>query len=650
MMYRPASLLAAAVLLFSAMSLLIAGIQEVAGGPGKAVRLTQAEVLAAIGNTPARPPATLDGQGPTGTWRPINLPYAEPMVPVDQTVPAMAPGYPAATWIRVLARDLPVGAGPLALYGARIDTDGPYAIYVNGKLVDWQQRQGRPWNGLFTPLWLVLDQDANTAPPADILIRLDHAPTTPVALSSLWVGPEPALNVRHRMRQLLQRELPMALNSAFLAVGVFSLFVWFRRRHDTGYLLFFSLAAISFAAHLHFYLDVPITSDWFAWLTINALFWLIVILHLFLRMLHGRPLTLLTAAVVGVTSVISILTLPVVGVLPVLPSTPVIVPRIYAAAVVMAATVSVVGVACAWPRFPEARLLAGGLALCTVLGQTDWMMHNHVLGPEGWFLGAYTNAVTFAMCGTVMYRRYVAAIAEVERVNASLAERLRAREAELEISHQRLREAERRRTISEERQRLMQDMHDGVGASLISAIRSVEQGAVDDAKVSQILKGCLDDLKLAIDSMEPVDADLLLLLASLRYRLEPRLEGSGITLVWDVRDLPTLAWLDPSSALHILRILQEGIANILHHAQASRIRLGTAPDIQDERAGVCVTIEDDGRGFDTQAALAAAGGRGLRNQQRRAQAVGGSVAWASGPMGTRFTLWLPLTRGAAVAD
>ncbi|TWB15518.1 signal transduction histidine kinase [Nitrospirillum amazonense] len=647
MTYRPASLLAAAVLLFSVMSLLIAGIHEVAGGPGKAVRLTQAEVLAAIGDTPARPPATLDGQVPAGTWRPITLPYAEPMVPVDKTVPAMAPGYPVTTWIRVSARDLPTGGGPPALYGARIDTDGPYAVYVNGKLVDWRQRQGRPWNGLFTPLWLVLDQDADAAPPSDILIRLDHAQTTPVALSSLWVGPEAALSVRHRMRQLLQRELPMALNSAFLAVGVFSLFVWLRRRHDTGYLLFFGLAAISFAAHLHFYLDVPITSDWFAWLTINALFWLIVILHLFLRSIHGRRLTVLTSAVVGVTSALTLLTLPVVGVLPVLPSTPVIVPRIYAVAVVMAATVSVVGVACAWRRFPEARLLAGGLALCTVLGQTDWMMHNHVLGPEGWFLGAYTNAVTFAMCGTVMYRRYVAAIAEVERVNASLAERLRAREAELEISHQRLRAAERRQTISDERQRLMQDMHDGVGASLISAIRSVEQGAVDDAKVSQILKGCLDDLKLAIDSMEPVDADLLLLLASLRYRLEPRLEGSGITLVWDVRDLPTLAWLDPSSALHILRILQEGIANILHHAQASHIRLGTAPDVQDERAGVCVTIEDDGRGFDTQAALAAAGGRGLRNQQRRAQAVGGSVAWVSGPMGTRFTLWLPLTRGVA---
>lgn len=57
---------------------------------------------------------------------------------------------------------------------------------------------------------------------------------------------------------------------------------------------------------------------------------------------------------------------------------------------------------------------------------------------------------------------------------------------------------------------------------MISAIRSVEQGNADDTKVSQILKECLGDLKLTIDSMEPVETDLLLLLATLRFRLEPR--------------------------------------------------------------------------------------------------------------------------------
>jgi len=58
---------------------------------------------------------------------------------------------------------------------------------------------------------------------------------------------------------------------------------------------------------------------------------------------------------------------------------------------------------------------------------------------------------------------------------------------------------------------------------------------------------------------------------------------------------------------------------------------------------VCVAIEDNGAGFDVDEALRR-GGRGLRNQQRRALAIGATVSWESGSTGTRFMLWLPLHR------
>ena len=38
--------------------------------------------------------------------------------------------------------------------------------------------------------------------------------------------------------------------------------------------------------------------------------------------------------------------------------------------------------------------------------------------------------------------------------------------------------------------------------------------------------------------------DITALLASLRYRLEPRLKAAGIELQWDVRFLPPLSRLD----------------------------------------------------------------------------------------------------------
>jgi len=210
---------------------------------------------------------------------------------------------------------------------------------------------------------------------------------------------------------------------------------------------------------------------------------------------------------------------------------------------------------------------------------------------------------------------------------------------ELADSHARLREIEHRQTLAQERQRLMQDMHDGLGSSLVSALRVVEHGRLDEADVAQVLKGCIDDLKLAIDSMESVEADVLLLLATLRFRLGPRLESSGIALRWEVKNVPPLPWLNPKNALHILRILQEAFTNIIKHTHASEIRLSTRAE------GECIVISvtDNGCGFDLDKARHGRG-KGLTNQQNRAQSIGARVDWTSSPSGTCLTLHLPLNR------
>ncbi|MDA8328222.1 MAG: PAS domain-containing protein [Betaproteobacteria bacterium] len=216
----------------------------------------------------------------------------------------------------------------------------------------------------------------------------------------------------------------------------------------------------------------------------------------------------------------------------------------------------------------------------------------------------------------------------------------REREAELATNRELLHDIEKRQTLSRERQRLMQDMHDGLGSSLISALSVVEHGRMSQAEIAQVLMGCIDDLKLAIDSMEPMEADLLLLLATLRFRLGPRLENIGITLRWEIENVPALDWLDPRNALHILRILQESFTNIIKHAHATEIRVATKVLGND----VVVTVTDNGQGF----SLAQAqknGGKGLFNQMRRAESIGAEISLDSNnDVGTCLTLRLPIKR------
>ena len=190
--------------------------------------------------------------------------------------------------------------------------------------------------------------------------------------------------------------------------------------------------------------------------------------------------------------------------------------------------------------------------------------------------------------------------------------------------------------LAQERERLMQDMHDGLGSSLMSALKAVEHGG--EADIAQVLRECIEDLKLAIDSLEPVQSDLLLLLATLRFRLGTRLEHAGIRMEWAVQDVPPLPWLDAQAALHILRILQEVLGNAARHSGTRVLRVAT----QAGAGTVRVRVSDQGRGFDPEAAAA---GRGLVHVRRRAAEIGAEVSWRSGPEGTTFELRLPLVRG-----
>jgi PAS domain S-box-containing protein len=204
---------------------------------------------------------------------------------------------------------------------------------------------------------------------------------------------------------------------------------------------------------------------------------------------------------------------------------------------------------------------------------------------------------------------------------------------------EKLRDSERREMRNMERERLMEDMHDGFGSSLIATLNAVQRGKLNSSDIAEILRDCIDDLRLTLDSLDPVDADLVQLLGMLRYRLEPRLESAQIELNWGVADVPALDWLDPRSALQILRIVQEAFANVAKHAKATKITL----KVYAEGERIAVTVEDNGCGFDVVAALVG-GGRGLASQRHRAAAIGADIQWLSRSNGSTVKLLLPISK------
>ena len=263
-----------------------------------------------------------------------------------------------------------------------------------------------------------------------------------------------------------------------------------------------------------------------------------------------------------------------------------------------------------------------------------WPLLGHDIAP-------FAGTICFVVLAFLLGRRVLHALLVEENLNVLLENRVRAANATLNASEAARRALEVSGAISTERDRLMREIHDGIGSSLVTALAIAERkGAEVDGP--QLLKRALTDLRIAVDSLEPVQGDLATLMASLRYRVEPDLKKAGITFDWKVEIVAELDWLDAVNALHVLRIFQEAMSNVLGHAQATIISVSCRAEGRDGRKGVRIEVSDNGLGFIKDGSPR---GHGLKNMKSRAEALAGVLTYSSElGHGTKVALWLPVSK------
>jgi signal transduction histidine kinase len=203
----------------------------------------------------------------------------------------------------------------------------------------------------------------------------------------------------------------------------------------------------------------------------------------------------------------------------------------------------------------------------------------------------------------------------------------------------------------EERRRLRRDLHDGLGPSLASLLLEARvlqrlihsDPAAAERLVSEMqgdIRATIDDIRRVVHELRPPALDDLGLVQALNVLAAKigRPEGgageatTGLRVAVDApHDLPPLPAAVEVAAY---RIVQEALANVVHHAQARcavvRLKLDGALHIE---------VADDGAGF----AVGRAGGLGLHSMRERAAELGGtfSVAAAAGG-GTVVHAMLPV--------
>jgi PAS domain S-box-containing protein len=260
------------------------------------------------------------------------------------------------------------------------------------------------------------------------------------------------------------------------------------------------------------------------------------------------------------------------------------------------------------------------------------------LGP-GLFVPVATEERVF---GTLVVARKRGAAAFTDEDLRSLEQF--AAQASVALEHGRIRSELQRLAVIEDRERIARELHDGIVQSLFAVglgLLSVEPLASDEP-----VRGRLRE---AVDSIDRVIADLRRYI----FGLKPHLVGveslghsvaalaeefqarTGIVTALEID--PRLDQAAGTVTGEVVQVTREALSNIARHAGATTCRVSLL-----YRAPMAMLeIDDDGRGFDTEAAPGH--GYGLTNLHERASAMGGSMDITSQPgQGTTVRMGFPV--------
>jgi len=283
---------------------------------------------------------------------------------------------------------------------------------------------------------------------------------------------------------------------------------------------------------------------------------------------------------------------------------------------------------------PPLMVVAAGL--CAAFLSHDLAVWFGYLDFERMVFRPLIPATLALLTAVTLLSRHLEAYRALRQSHAQLERRVTERTRQLEENFERIRQLERAHSAAEERQRIVADMHDGLGGTLVRLLSLIKSGSTDRSTLASELEQALTELRLSFDSMEDFDHDLLVLLGAVRHRLSRSFELAGIAIDWRVEPLPRTEWLTPQRSHHLQRLLLEVFTNAIRHANADRVSVAV------ERTGcgrVRVSIEDNGRGCDLEYSTL---GQGIRNIRKRSKALDSELALDTAPgRGTRVILELP---------
>ena len=537
-----------------------------------------------------------------------------------------------------LTFDTPDASQPLWLLFPKLRSGG--TVYLNGLMIGkiseadllTQRRWFRPYMFLAPPV--ALRTVGN-----EILVQFTiREPLT--SFGEVLVGPEQEIRSMHDRLLFWENTVTEVASILCLIVGAFTIVIWMRRRQEALYGMF-SVCALFWGVRTIVFRMPEVAMDyWVAWrfmyyFTTGGF---IVCISLFMLRFSKcvKPVIerILLAYWLGGCAFFLVVGVPArramdaFWTLGFLPFTffSVLVLFMYARRT----------------RSASAVAMLGAVAIAFTLALHDFAVQHGLFKVNEFYLLHLGIPAFLLVMALVLLKRFLKTLALADSMQDSLVAKVAERERELLESHERLRKLERLNATAEERQRIMENLHDGVGSQLVTSLMLVKRGSAGQADMVSLLQDCIDEMRMALDSLSIENDDLLPVLGNFRTRISTRFSAIGLALKWVNQTLPETIQMPPQASLQVLRILQESLANVLKHARAVTVTVtvGVEADV------LVINVMDDGVGAD---ATLAAVGHGVGNMRQRAERIGGALQIVVGTSGTVVKLSVPLTIPVKVA-
>ncbi len=545
-------------------------------------------------------------------------------------------------WYRFELPSSELPPGPWALY--LTNTTRPVTVYINNQLVHKPELQtsgaARIWG---QPQLIDLKIHELASQKLIINIMLPKNQSSSGLLGPVYIGPKASLYDAYQqayfVKVYLVRIIVFAMALSSLLVGM----LWLFRRRDTTY-AFYAVAVITWAIYSygHIPLRLPVSGQAWEWLRLSMMVWWSVSISFFCNRFLNSPQPRIERILVLHTILISVgLALIDAKVL------------YWLGDYVLPAYATLLGLYPSWRMLRETIIRQDPhVTWLTMCGMMVMLLASHDIIVMGHWLPSWQtlylhNAalVLLLVFNIILLKRFVGTLNEVEILNKNLELRVKEKAQKLKENYQKLYLMKKEKLLTIERERIMHDMHDGVGGTLVSMRAALERGSWTEQDVFDGLGSALDDLYMMIHSLDPYGSDLAVALGSIRHILENRLRHAGIELRWVVKELPQIDDLSPATVLSVMRIMQEAITNVIKHSDASQvvIRIPVEENYHNSST-ISLSITDNGRGInlkDINQQDKGLTGYGLSGMQHRAEEIAAKLSIIPMSQGTRVLLQLP---------